>query len=72
MMKTLAIIVIAVIGMVWFDHQGYSSGYEQGRKDKHAEIMEFISGDKTARIAIVSENKVEYHPAGICAECHGG
>lgn len=49
---------------------GSSEGYEQGRKDKHAEMMEFIGGSRDARIAVVSKNAITYHKAGLCAYCH--
>jgi hypothetical protein len=44
--------------------------YKQGRVDKNAEMMEALTGNKEARIAIVTPKKVTYHPAGWCASCH--
>jgi hypothetical protein len=45
--------------------------YEQGREDKHAEIMEYISGDRMARMAVFAQDKrTVYHKAGTCVACH--
>jgi hypothetical protein len=68
----LVIMTICIVGMVWWDSQSYDNAYEQGRMDKYAEMMESLTGDPEARIAIVANKKITYHPAGICATCHGG
>lgn len=50
----------------------YNHGYKQGRVDKNTEMMQALTGDPEARIAILTKDELTYHPAGICSTCHGG
>jgi hypothetical protein len=52
-------------------HVGGYIAYKRGRIDKHAEIMQKLTGDSKARIAVMTQDKLTYHPAGICVTCHG-
>jgi hypothetical protein len=73
-----AIIIAVLIGVYMIGYsfgynQGHDQGYAEGRVDKHAEIMEFITGNKAARMALLRKDEpIQYHEAGICVTCHGG
>jgi hypothetical protein len=74
MKGALAILVVLFtlynVGLTLALNKQIDEAYSQGRKDKNAEIMEFIAGNKKARLAIVTPKTITYHSEGTCAICH--
>jgi hypothetical protein len=70
-MRWLVMVILCTALFHFHGEWKHSQGVKQGRTEKHAEMMEFISGSQDARIAIVSQRqKVTIHPQGTCVVCH--
>jgi hypothetical protein len=64
--------ILTILVMLSIGSTAYYEGYKQGRIDKNAEIMQAVTGDPGARIALMTKNKLTFHAQGICVTCHGG
>jgi hypothetical protein len=64
--------IICILSCFVLCVMSYQVGYKQGRVDKNAEMMHKLTGDPSARVAIMTKDKLTFHPQGICVRCHGG
>ena len=65
------LVIGGILAMIVLHNLTVDGAYNQGRVDKHAEIMEFISGDRMARLSVWSHDKrTVYSKAGVCSACH--
>jgi hypothetical protein len=70
-MRWIGIVILCFVVSYCYGEVRHWQGVKHGRIEKHAETMEFIAGNRNARIAIVNPEKgITYHPEGTCAVCH--